>query len=437
MVLALFIGRVDLEACSCARILPACEEAWKADAVFVGTVAHRDPMTIFGFPLAWPFPTERRVRFVVKERFRGATDKTIEVTTGMGCCDCSVDFQRGRDYLVYAYRNSVNRVLYTGSCTRTRQAENAASDLAYLRSLASGVAPARVYGFITGSVWDIRFGEKATEPFAGVPLRLRSDTREWQTSTDAMGAYDFPALLAGTFSLSADLPRNLGGGEPRTVSLHEHGCSQQILLAVEQGQLSGRILEDGGQQTRTFVSLVPAVRGGTSGNAVSGFSAEDGAFTITHVAPGDYLLGVNISEPPREGHGLSAPWQPTYYPGVQNRALATQIHINSAQRLQGFEFRLPGRLKQRTITGVVKWPNGKPATAYVELKDNDFPGNVDLGNSHSDGTFTVTGVIDRPYNISAVVGISSGQTPMHSPKVDLGLSLNGPIQLVLSIPGRN
>jgi hypothetical protein len=360
LVLAFFIGRVDLEACSCARILPACEEAWKSDAVFVGTVAHRDPITIFGFPLAWPFPTERRVTFVVKERFSGATDNTIEVRTGMGCCDCSIDFRRGRDYLVYAYRNPVNRVLYTGTCTRSRQVENAASDLAFLRSLASSAPPARVYGFITGSVWDIRFGEKATEPFAGVPLHLKSDTREWRTSTDAIGAYDFPGLPAGTFSLFADLSRKLGGGEPRTVSIHEHGCSQQILLAVEQGQLSGRILEDGGQETRTFVSLVPIVDNGSSGKAVAGFSAEDGAFTITHVAPGDYLLGVNISEPPREGHGLSAPWQPTYYPGVQNRTLAKQIHINSAQRLQGFEFRLPPQLKPRTITGVVEWPNGKP-----------------------------------------------------------------------------
>ena len=248
LVLAFFIGRVDLEACSCARILPACEEAWKVGRSFCGNSGPSRSYYDFWIScLAWPFPTERRVTFVVKERFSGATDNTIEVRTGMGCCDCSIDFRRGRDYLVYAYRNPVNRVLYTGTCTRSRQVENAASDLAYLRSLASSAPPARVYGFITGSVWDIRFGEKATEPFAGVPLHLKSDTREWRTSTDAIGAYDFPGLLAGTFSLSADLPRNLGGGEPRTVSLHEHGCSQQILLAVEQGQLSGRI---GGRRPR-------------------------------------------------------------------------------------------------------------------------------------------------------------------------------------------
>jgi hypothetical protein len=75
--------------------------------------------------------------------------------------------------------------------------------------------------------------------------------------------------------------------------------------------------------------------------------------------------------------------------------------------------------------------------AFVELKDNDFQSNVDLGNSAADGTFTVTGVVDRPYSISAVAGLGQNETPIHSTKVDLGLSLNGPVHLVLSIAGKN
>ena len=88
------------------------------------------------------------------------------------------------------------------------------------------------------------------------------------------------------------------------------------------------------------------------------------------------------------------------------------------------------------ITGLVAWANGQPAMAFVELKDNEFEGNVDLGNSGRDGGFTVTGVFDRPYSISAVVGIGDGETPMHSPKINLGLSMSGPVRLVLSLPGR-
>jgi hypothetical protein len=75
--------------------------------------------------------------------------------------------------------------------------------------------------------------------------------------------------------------------------------------------------------------------------------------------------------------------------------------------------------------------------AFVELKDDVFEGNVDLGNSRGDGTFKVTGVVGRLYSISAVIGISEGQSPMHSPRIDLGPSSNGPVHLVLSIPGQN
>src|SRR5579863_1418434 len=107
VILLFLMARADLSACSCLRIKPACEAAWRADAVFVGKVTHVDPFTIFGFPLAWPLPVERRVTFAVKESFRGPGDKTIEVRTGIGCCACGIDFQRGRDYLIYAWRDPI------------------------------------------------------------------------------------------------------------------------------------------------------------------------------------------------------------------------------------------------------------------------------------------------------------------------------------------
>jgi hypothetical protein len=75
--------------------------------------------------------------------------------------------------------------------------------------------------------------------------------------------------------------------------------------------------------------------------------------------------------------------------------------------------------------------------AFVELKDNALESNVNLANSGRDGRFTVTGVVDRPYSVSAVIGLGEHETPVHSAKVDLGLSENGPVHLVLSLPGKN
>jgi membrane-bound metal-dependent hydrolase YbcI (DUF457 family) len=151
IILALLMGRASLLACSCNRIGPACEAAWKADAVFLGTVTHVYPLTIFGFPLAWPFPTERRTTFAVKESYRGPTEATIEILTAMGCCACGIEFQWGQDYLVYAYRVPGTRALATSICSRTSRAQDAASDLAYLRSLSSSAPPAHIYGFVTAN----------------------------------------------------------------------------------------------------------------------------------------------------------------------------------------------------------------------------------------------------------------------------------------------
>jgi hypothetical protein len=233
VLLVFLLSRATTLACSCARIEPACEAVWIADAVFVGTVVSISPPTIFGIPLAWPFPSDWRVTFSVKERFRGAPGKTIEVRTAVGCCACGMEFLRSRDYLVYAYQSPDLHALITGICTRTSTLEDAAADLSYLRSLAANPLPAHIYGFVTTDPRDRRLPSNPAEPLAGVPIHLRSDSRTWRTTTDATGAYDFPAIPGGAYSLIPDLPRNLAGGAPRTVSLHDHGCSQQIILAVE------------------------------------------------------------------------------------------------------------------------------------------------------------------------------------------------------------
>ncbi len=234
VILALLTGGSSLRASSCSRIGPACESAWKADAVFLGTVVRVYPLTIFGFPLAWPLPTERRVTFAVKERYSGPTERTIEVLTPMGCCACGMEFQWGQDYLVYAVRIREIDVLAASVCSRTALAKDATSDLAYLRSLASRPPPTRIYGFVTTDFGDAHRAEQTTAPLAGVLIHLTSRIGKWITATDANGSYDFAGLPAGAYSLSADLPGKFNRDKSREILLHEHGCYQQIELALRE-----------------------------------------------------------------------------------------------------------------------------------------------------------------------------------------------------------
>ena len=88
------------------------------------------------------------------------------------------------------------------------------------------------------------------------------------------------------------------------------------------------------------------------------FTSGAGRFAIQRLPPGDYLLVVNINNPPQL-------FPPTYFPGVQQREKATVIHVESGQQLTDFELRLPPPLLRRTITGRVVLSNGKPAASGI------------------------------------------------------------------------
>ena len=104
-----------------------CQAFGEADAVFSGQVISINTQD-FG-DRGW---SNRLVRFLVKESFRGVNTPELEVTTGMGGGDCGFGFQIGKEYLVYAYPGE-GKKLATGICTRTSLLTKADEDLAYIK----------------------------------------------------------------------------------------------------------------------------------------------------------------------------------------------------------------------------------------------------------------------------------------------------------------
>jgi hypothetical protein len=110
-------------ACSCSTGVPPCEAAWKASAVFAGTVVEltRDAMRpdsrgvvqVNGF-----FGTH--AIFELTEDFIGmeGRGKQVEIRTGMGGRDCGYPFQRAESYMVFAYENKEG-LLVASICSRT------------------------------------------------------------------------------------------------------------------------------------------------------------------------------------------------------------------------------------------------------------------------------------------------------------------------------
>jgi len=107
-------------ACSCVMPGTPSEELKEATAVFSGTVIDIDRnLTGYGY----------KVKFDIEKIWKGISDKTVVVSTGMGGGDCGYGFKEGERYFVYAYGDDS---LSANICSRTRLLSVAGEDLSVL-----------------------------------------------------------------------------------------------------------------------------------------------------------------------------------------------------------------------------------------------------------------------------------------------------------------
>lgn len=125
-------------ACSCAMPPDPATALQEASAVFVGTVTNTDvrngPIISSADPV--------RVTFDVAQVWKGPTETPLVVITARDSATCGFGFQRGVEYMVYAYTwQSAN--LETNICTRTAPTSSQ-SVLEDLRVLGEGKVPVAV-----------------------------------------------------------------------------------------------------------------------------------------------------------------------------------------------------------------------------------------------------------------------------------------------------
>lgn len=108
-------------ACSCTMPRAPSEELKKATAVFSGMVTDIDRnLTGYGY----------KVKFDVEKIWKGISDKTVVVSTGMGGGDCGYGFKEGEKYFVYAYGDISS--LSASICSRNRLLSAAGDELSAL-----------------------------------------------------------------------------------------------------------------------------------------------------------------------------------------------------------------------------------------------------------------------------------------------------------------
>ena len=117
-------------ACTCIEPLSPVEALEEADAVFSGEVINVKQRHNFV-----------KVTFKVSCVWKGKLEKDMDVYTSPPTVSCSFPFEKGSEYIVYAYKNRENifkNKLTTNMCRRTKELSDAEEDLIELGDCLTG-----------------------------------------------------------------------------------------------------------------------------------------------------------------------------------------------------------------------------------------------------------------------------------------------------------
>jgi hypothetical protein len=127
LILALLVlGAQDVYSCSCGDTT-ARKQFRHSAAVFVGQVVNiKVSGDLNAAKLGYPY----EITLQVEKSWKGAKGSKAVILSDNGLMGCSLRFQEGQRYLVYA--RSQEKYLYDTLCSRTTTVENASEDLAKL-----------------------------------------------------------------------------------------------------------------------------------------------------------------------------------------------------------------------------------------------------------------------------------------------------------------
>ena len=386
-------------ACSCASPPPVLEALGGADAVFTGRAIEgsekREETTSSGRRIVG---LGGQVRFTVEQAFSGVKGAEVKVITWDGAACGFGDFVQGERYLIYGKGNE-KQGFFVSMCSRSNHISSADEDLKILYSLSPETCGVRLYGTVGHS------GIRITATDA------RGRTLEAVTEA---GRYEILGVKANVeYTVQAHLPDYFQKNAINVIKVRINPCgwANRGFYAVIDSSISGRVIgPDGNPVNNAIVELMSSNKAGFWSDK-SAMSDSQGRFELRDVAPGAYLLGVNITEAP----GKNRPYPPTWYPNAATRQSAAIIEMEPGQKLSGYKITISHRLAERTIEGTVLWPDGRPAAkADVYLSASIQPGSGAPKAVYTDdqGRFKVTGYEGIAYYVVASSAPNRDEPPV-------------------------
>ncbi len=189
-----------------------CDRYQHADLVFTGSA--ETPWVTWldtrKSPVHKRSEKSKRVRFLVREWYKGQRRDTVEVW--LTPSECPLAVETNQQYLIYARVNKDNGRIESNACMGTVAAGSAASDITYLTVAQSGAAQAT------------RISGNGGGPSLNITAKSGIDTR--YALTDGAGMFSLDGLPAGDWTLAV-----VGGGPGKPVQLAPNSCVSVDLTA--------------------------------------------------------------------------------------------------------------------------------------------------------------------------------------------------------------
>jgi Carboxypeptidase regulatory-like domain len=285
---------------------------------------------------------------------------------------------------------------------------------------------------------------------AGATVILEGAGRRLELSTRGDGGFMFPGLPPGEYRVRAEKRGYVVISQPaHPVRLEANGCAEVTITAQPDRRIRGRVFNwDGKPAPLTLVTLLDASKLKTLAESAalaglpsppaspSAWADAEGRFEFKNLQSGEYYLGVNLDRPPSK----SSPYTRYYYPGTDDRETARTIRVPEDATIIDADLPLPPEQAERTLSGVVVWPDGTPAVkATLYLEDPQFPWQVNIvqGTTDEHGLFTVRCYDRTRYLLHAVSACTRVPDCRSAEPYEVIPGVEPNLRLVLTRPGHS
>ncbi len=291
--------------------------------IFLGTVLSVEPGG----------NNESRIRFHVDERFRGDPPAEVAAVTNQG--ECMPDFHPGDRWLAYLrYEKARGQVIaYENDSKLLKGAEAELDRLRLLAKLDHA-------GLVSGDVnmppaEDQDWNKSAPVAHYEVTLTSKSDGRTYRIFTDENGRFAFDPLPAGEYLMNAATRQGIWTADEGSIEIKPHGCMRYNVDLRPDGLIAGRVTARDGKPMKNL--LVKAVPVGNDGVRISGWTDNEGRFTLHGVWPGQYLVGFG-GDP---GSSADIDKLEVAFPGVRAMDKAIAVELGNAEHRGGINIVMP------------------------------------------------------------------------------------------------